>query len=437
MRVERHTGTVKLYGVDLTEQHVPNVFLSAYTTQRGKVHSDSVEVLVPPIEQFLDVVLEPTEESYLPGAAGKFTLVAKDHAGQPVQGEFSVAVADAALAAIQGDYAKDPRKVYYGEKRAQKITTALSLQLRQLVNLQEGEEANLKDELAFASDSPFDSAAFNDSMGISGGAGGFMLESSSAVMGKKSRSRGMPASAARASLRQSEDMELAEAAPVGNWDQGDASGGSAGSGEIRVRSDFRETAVWAPRVLTDAEGRAEIEFEFPDNLTRWSATAIGTTNASRFGIGRSTTKTSQPLTVRLQAPRFFVKKDICLISGLIRNASTESMYVTPSLDIDDALSMGQMRGRQFNHGARGGRLPVEIAPGGEERVDWWVYVKGEDSTKIRVTAASADYSDAEERTYPVESHGIETLAAITGRLESGEQGDGADALQLSLDLPAE
>jgi hypothetical protein len=82
---------------------------------------------------------------------------------------------------------------------------------------------------------------------------------------------------------------------------------------VQVRSDFRSTILWQPDVKTDANGQATVKITYPDSLTGWKATARVASAENQFGIANTTTRTKQPLIVRLQAPRFFVVGDTVTI----------------------------------------------------------------------------------------------------------------------------
>src|SRR5262249_36592535 len=103
---------------------------------------------------------------------------------------------------------------------------------------------------------------------------------------------------------------------------------------VQVRNDFRSTILWLPDVQTDANGTATVKVKYPDSLTTWSATARVATAGNQFGIGNSSTRTKQPLIVRLQAPRFFVVGDQVTVSGVINNNTNEAMMGTPELNAD-------------------------------------------------------------------------------------------------------
>ena len=167
---------------------------------------------------------------------------------------------------------------------------------------------------------------------------------------------------------------------------------------VQVRSDFRSTVLWLPDVKTDGDGTATVKVKYPDSLTTWSATARVATAGNQFGIGNSTTRTKQPLIVRLQAPRFFVVGDQVTISGVINNNTDEAMSVMPALNAEGLSVTGLLiDGKPV--GSR--QTPVEIKPNSEARVDWLVAVNHAREAKLKVEARGSRYADAMEKTFTV------------------------------------
>ena len=50
-------------------------------------------------------------------------------------------------------------------------------------------------------------------------------------------------------------------------------------------SMFPFVSYWNPSLLTDASGRATLEFQVPDNLTGWKVLAMAVTSGERMGLG--------------------------------------------------------------------------------------------------------------------------------------------------------
>ena len=204
-------------------------------------------------------------------------------------------------------------------------------------------------------------------------------------------------------------------------------GGAAGTVEVRVRGDFRDTAVWRPDVVTDEEGRATVELTFPDQTTRWKAVVRAHGADARFGFGEETTRTRQPLIARLQAPRFFQVGDECLVTANLNNRTEEPMPVHVVLEATGLELLGcPVDGELLPADAP----PVQVVePGGSARVDWLVRVTAPGAASVRLTATGPAHGDAIERTYPVVPHGVEALVARAGKMVGTE-------VSFALDLPA-
>lgn len=87
-------------------------------------------------------------------------------------------------------------------------------------------------------------------------------------------------------------------------EKGQTPGGGGGDGSGGgFRSRFQTTVLFAPSVITDAQGRARVEFEVPDNLTTWRIMAVAVSRDDRFGTGQSEVKVAKPLLALPALPR--------------------------------------------------------------------------------------------------------------------------------------
>jgi uncharacterized protein YfaS (alpha-2-macroglobulin family) len=196
---------------------------------------------------------------------------------------------------------------------------------------------------------------------------------------------------------------------------------------VQVRSDFRSTILWLPDVKTDADGTATVKVKYPDSLTTWSATARVATAGNQFGIGNSSTRTKQPLIVRLQAPRFFVVGDQVTVSGVINNNTNEPMMVTPALNAEGLSVTGLLiDGKAVNSA----QTPVEVKANSEARVDWLVAVTHASEAKLRVEARGDKYADAMEKKFTIFEHGIEKFVTRSGKMRG-------DSVSIRIDIPKE
>ena len=99
---------------------------------------------------------------------------------------------------------------------------------------------------------------------------------------------------------------------------------------------------------------------------------------------------AQNLLVRMQTPRFFVETDEVVLSANVHNYLATAKSVQVALDLDGAVL------RPLDATVR----TVQIAAGGEQRVDWRVRVSGEGPAVVRMKALTDEESDAVEMRFP-------------------------------------
>ncbi|KKW22451.1 MAG: Large extracellular alpha-helical protein [Parcubacteria group bacterium GW2011_GWF2_50_9] len=104
-------------------------------------------------------------------------------------------------------------------------------------------------------------------------------------------------------------------------------GGGGGDGELarKKRGDFRSTALWQGVLLTDAQGKADIAFTLPDNLTTWQSEAVGITSDTKVGAGYSELVAQKKVMVTPLHPRFIVAGDTFKIGAKVFNQSADAI----------------------------------------------------------------------------------------------------------------
>ncbi|HEU4836791.1 MAG TPA: alpha-2-macroglobulin family protein, partial [Pyrinomonadaceae bacterium] len=414
------TGNTKLIEVPIEEKHIPNIYLSAMMISDAAAYSDTKQVVVPPVERFLDVAVKADREQYQPREEGTLNISAKDAFGRPVSAEIALGLVDESVKYIQQDYAGDPRQFYYGTKRQHTVATQSTLDQKGYARFVEGENGVLRDRDEVEANEYDDVAApvtKDEFRNVAGAAGAGRADISSETDGlRRKQVAGLPVQARRGA-----DFEAPAATPVPR------EATAVQEPVVQVRSDFRSTILWLPDVKTDADGTATVKVKYPDSLTTWSATARVATSGNQFGIGNSTTRTKQPLIVRLQAPRFFVVGDQVTVSGVINNNTNEAMSVMPELDADGLSVTGLLvDGKPVNSA----QSPVEVKANSETRVDWLVAVNHASEAKLRVEARGAKYADAMEKTFTIFEHGIEKFVSRSGKMRG-------DSVSIKLDIPKE
>ncbi|MGZ3304188.1 MAG: alpha-2-macroglobulin family protein, partial [Isosphaeraceae bacterium] len=189
-----------------------------------------------------------------------------------------------------------------------------------------------------------------------------------------------------------------------------------------VRTNFADTAFWAARLTTQADGTAEVDFPLPESLTTWKVKAWALGPGTRVGQGEAEVITTKDLLVRLQAPRFFVQKDEVVLSANVHNKLKTKKAVQVVLECEGSVLELLDSPSQT----------VEIAAGGEHRVDWRVKVAHEGQAVIRMKALTDEESDAAQMTFPAYVHGMLKMEAVAGAIRPDQ-----DKAQVVLRVPEE
>lgn len=455
------TGTVKLVELQLSDAHVPNVFLSAAMVADKQVHMDTKQVIVPPTKHFLTVDVKPDRAQYQPREDGTLLVTARDHEGKPVAAEVAVGLVDESVYYIQSDYAGDPRQFYFGTKRQQRTQTQSTFNQKSYAKLVEWEEDGVKMVLElsdaqarkdaqkhkeFESDKngvqelrkagvAMDAMSLSESAGFAGGAGmnrarGLaMMPGAPPAMSAPMAATAMPEAKFQADGRRDEGAKREK--------QLGAEGGEEPN--VVVRSDFRSTIIWLPDVKTGADGTARVPVKYPDSLTGWKATARAVGSGAQFGIANSTTRTKQPLIVRLQAPRFFLVGDEVVLSAVVNNNTDAELTVKVTLD---GTSLTPVTGPQtriplpqlsFDLGrndfaAAAKPITLKVPANSEARADWKARVHSAGPLKLKATGVSGKLSDAMEKEYLAHEHGIERFLTKAGKVRGSD-------ITVRLDIP--
>lgn len=463
-------------------EHLPNFHINVLTVKRGELHTQTVELFVPPVDQFLDVEVSTDKEWYQPGEKGKVTVTATDKDGNPVQAEFALSIYDRSITYIMPDRTPNIIKHFYGDRRGYQLNylnsyntgvapaqwdrqeyannrwfgAPLGYGVRDWLNWEryafnfDEEQAKTKvgksDKFARGFDNDKDEVLRRQqgepnedpSDALGGGSGGLRER---AARGGRNEDRRMAEDAEGESWdgggpamepgapAPSADAKKGESANAFGEDESlekslDDAAAEAGAATPRVRSNFKDSVFYSHNVRTGDDGKAVIDVEFPDNLTDWRITARGITSVAKVGEGFHAVKTKKQLILRDQAPRFFVEQDVVTLSGIIMNRYDTDLAVKAMLMLNpkDAATEGELAGYcNFElFPETPDVVDITVPANGEVRVDWRVRMTSAGIFKIRMLALSAIESDATEKSYPCKVRGAEMYQATTSVIKDGE-----------------
>jgi len=433
-KVIRLDGKSTVEEIGVTRKDMPNFFVEAVTVADGKVHSEAKQVCVPPEKRVLTVDVEPSSESYRPGEKAKVKIRLKDFFGEPFVGSTVVAIYDKAVEYISGGSNVQEIKAFFWKWRRRHNPRTESNLGRYSNNVLQKDAKGMNNLGVFGAavaeemdGLEKDKAQRDDilNMAFGGRGGGMNANAAGPGMARRATAKsanGMAMLAGAAPMDQAMpfgaapgvDMEMADRA--GRAKPG---GGAAAMVQPTVRTKFADTALWVGALTTEKDGTAEVELDMPENLTTWRIKVWGLGHGTKVGEGVVDVVTRKDLILRMQTPRFFVQKDLVMLSANVHNYLDTKKKVRVALELEGpCLSYVEVAA-----GNAGGAQPpgtmtrtVEIEPNGEARIDWTVSVLDEGEAVVRMKALTDEESDAMEMRFPCYIHGMLKMDSYSGSI---------------------
>jgi len=102
------------------------------------------------------------------------------------------------------------------------------------------------------------------------------------------------------------------------------------------RVSFKDVAYWNPSIKTDINGKAQVTFKLPDNLTTWSIAAIGNTLSSQFGDSKKDIIVSKNIVVIPVLPNILREGDEIKVAAIIQNFTDQDQNLDVTLKTENA-----------------------------------------------------------------------------------------------------
>lgn len=158
---------------------------------------------------------------------------------------------------------------------------------------------------------------------------------------------------------------------------------------VPVRSDFADTAMFLPAVMTDEKGNATMSFTLPESVTTWRFMALAHDEKMRNATLTAEAVAQKKLMVQPNMPRFLRSGDNATVQAMVANLSDKAADVKTTLTILDAAT----EKRLFTSVQK-----VKVAAGESAAVTFPVDAKKlrEGTYICRITAQSAGHTDGEQ-----------------------------------------
>ncbi len=315
-------GNSHIYDLPITGEMAPNIMVSVMIVKGVdennpypdyKVGYAQFEVSLE--EQELNVEITADRDTTAPGETVAYTVQVTDHAGQPVQAELSMSLADLAVLSLS-DRPENRILDFFYSQRWLRVQTAL-------------------------------------------------------LMNK---------------LIDSYNLELPTEVLEGGGSGGGGKGGFDEFGVDAVRQNFKDTAFWTAQIETDSNGVATVEVTLPDNLTTWRMDARAVTADTKVGQAVHDLRSTRPLMIQPQTPRFFVVNDQSQLRATVLNNSDQPL---------DAIVTLEAQGITLLDSAS---QNVTIPPGEQRFVAWDVAVGVVERVDAVFSVMAGELADASRPT---------------------------------------
>ncbi len=186
-----------------------------------------------------------------------------------------------------------------------------------------------------------------------------------------------------------------------------------------IRKNLNETVFFFPKLKTDKDGSLVFSFKMNEALTSWKLQTFAHTKDLQYGLDSREVKTSQPLMIFPNKPRFLRQGDEIELTAKVANLSKENQAGQAEIKFFDALTMEEVTD-QFLDGNSTSSFNMEA--GASDVISWKCNVPSDLQTAImyRITAISEDHTDGEENTVALLSNRQLVTETIPMHIKGGQ-----------------
>ncbi|NJK47161.1 alpha-2-macroglobulin family protein [Candidatus Gracilibacteria bacterium] len=161
---------------------------------------------------------------------------------------------------------------------------------------------------------------------------------------------------------------------------------SAAAANTRIRTNFQALAYYNGSVLTDTNGKANISFTLPDDLTTWRVMAVATDGNFHFGNGDATFITTKPLITNPILPQFARVGDRFLGGLSVINTTGQTGNLTVNGILTSKIKFDGENNLRTNaaSGTQAYRFPMIASVVGEGKVQFFTQLNNRQSDAFEV-----------------------------------------------------
>ncbi len=171
--------------------------------------------------------------------------------------------------------------------------------------------------------------------------------------------------------------------------KGGGAKGGGGDDRLKKRADFKDTAYFEPHIITNTDGKADISFVLPDNITTWQIWVFGATDDTYVGSEKIHVISRKDVFLEPMLPRFFVAGDVAQVAAQMHNLTNKNVTGTLKVKVDGATISSNAE------------QSVTIPAKGNTVVQWDTTIKEQSQLRVNYVFQADGYQDVVEKTLPI------------------------------------
>ncbi|MDJ1471666.1 alpha-2-macroglobulin family protein [Xanthocytophaga flava] len=397
------------FEIPVKEEYRGNIMVHYSFVRDGRLYTENTTIVVPYTNKQLEIQFETFRDKLQPGQQEQWKLKLAGKQADKVMAEMVATLYDASLDVFR------PHGWYASFYNA--VSGRLGWQSQN--GFEEDDFRSFQKEWSRSDYRSYSGPSYDNLnwFGYYFGGGGRLYRSKGimADMKMESAKPGAPMVKQKKSAMKEEesvDLGMAEAAPavVADSDaknssrkQDSVKGGietnEVDMSNVKVRTNFSETAFFYPHLLTNDKGEISINFTIPEALTRWKMLGFAHTKELQSGSVVKELVTQKDLMVVPNQPRFFREGDKMQFAVKITSLSDKDLNGQAQLEFFDALTMQPVT---LLTSKTESQKSFSLKAKQSTILDWSIAIpEGIQAISYKVVAKAGDFSDGESMVLPV------------------------------------
>lgn len=186
-----------------------------------------------------------------------------------------------------------------------------------------------------------------------------------------------------------------------------AGAAEAGPASPRVRQWFPETLLWRPELVTDDQGRAQLDVDLADSITTWRVSASAVSARGELGRAQGSLRVFQPFFVDVNLPGALTLGDEVAVPVVVSNYLDRPQKV--SLTLEDGAWFERLEGAAKS---------LDLKAKEVRATHYRLRARRVGQHELQVTARGGDAADAIKRSVEVAPGGRRIEELTSGSLDS-------------------